>query len=339
MRIFGRLGLICACLFAAAGAQAVDVLRVLAWPGYADSDLLTAFERKHGVDVEVIEVGSDDELWERATAGARAFDVIALNTAELQRYIDAGQVLPLRMRNIPNTQLQVPRFQNASGIPGLMRGGHQYAVPYTYSEMGLIYNRRLVNEPPTSINALWDPRYRGKVLAYNGSSHNFTLAAQSLGLPDPFRLDAAQFTRTIHQLRALRDNVLHFYSRPEEVAESLRREEVAIVYANYGRQQLRQLERAGGFDVGYVIPREGALAWLDCWAVLRSAQDPALAEAFINHMLSPAVSNQLTVRQGLSNTLSEPRESGRIIWLEPVEDYARRALFWERILAGHRGGQ
>ncbi|WP_341677201.1 extracellular solute-binding protein [Niveibacterium sp. SC-1] len=339
MRCIGRLGLICACLFACAGVQAAEVLRVLAWPGYADHDLLVAFERKHGVEVEVLEVGSDDALWEQATAEARGYDVIALNTAELQRYVDAGLVQPLRMRNIPNAQQQAPRFQNANDIPGLVRAGRQYGVAYTYSEMGLIYNRRLVNEAPTSINALWDPRYRGKVLAYNGSSHNFTLAAQSLGLPDPFRLDAAQFARAIHQLRALRDNVLHFYSRPEEVVESLRNEEVAIVFANYGRQQLRQLERAGGLDVGYVIPREGAFAWLDCWAVLRSAQDPALAEAFINHMLSPAVSNQLPLRQGLSSTLSEPHDASRIIWLRPVEDYGKRALFWERILAGHRHAQ
>jgi putative spermidine/putrescine transport system substrate-binding protein len=43
-------------------AQAVPILRVLAWPGYADSDLVKVFEKKYGVRVEVSYVSSDDVL-------------------------------------------------------------------------------------------------------------------------------------------------------------------------------------------------------------------------------------------------------------------------------------
>ncbi len=52
--------------------------------------------------------------------------------------------------------------------------------------MGLIYNRRQFDAPPQSIAALWDARYRGKVLIYNSGSHNFSLAAQVLGKDSPF---------------------------------------------------------------------------------------------------------------------------------------------------------
>lgn len=327
-------------LLLASPAGAGETLRLLTWPGYADRDLVQAFEQRFNVSVDVTYVGSDDEMWERANSGkdGTPFDVIAANTAELQRYIDNGLVLPLRLRNIPNTHNQTARFRNLANIPGLTRKGEAYAIPYTYSAMGLIYNRKLVTKQPVSITALWDPKYRGKVLAYNGSSHNFSLAALALGFSDPFRLSQPQFSQAVARLRDLRDNVQGFYSKPEEVVELFRSKDIALVYANYGDQQVQMLEKAGA-DIGYVIPREGALAWLDCWAVMRGARDRNLAEAWINYTLTPAVSGQLPVRQGLASTLTSgsdtSRQEPKLIWLEPVEDYARRTLYWERLMSGY----
>ena len=42
-----------------------NVLRVLAWPGYADSDIVSAFETQFHVRVEVTLVDSDEALWTR----------------------------------------------------------------------------------------------------------------------------------------------------------------------------------------------------------------------------------------------------------------------------------
>jgi len=72
------------------------------------------------------------------------------------------------------------------------------------------------------------------------------------------------------------------------------------------------------------------------------ATQVALATEWINYMLDPSVSRELTRRQGLANTLEEPpalsgdAPAGAIVWLEPVEDEARRAQLWQRILSGDR---
>ena len=58
------------CLLALAGlalllpgaARAEAVLRVLAWPDYADPDFVAVFEKRHGVKVEITTVASDDVL-------------------------------------------------------------------------------------------------------------------------------------------------------------------------------------------------------------------------------------------------------------------------------------
>ncbi len=321
----------------ALAATPEKVLRVLSWPGYADGDVIRKFEQAQAVKVELSEVSSDAELWQRINRNDGGdFDVFAVNTAELQRYIDRELVRPVELQLIPNTRRQLPRFQKLAAIPGLTRHDRAYGIPYTYAEMGLIYDRGQFSSPPTSISELWNPRLRGKVLAYNGGSHNFSLAAQVSGLRSPFRIDEHQWKPMADKLIALRRNVLGFYALPDDATELFIRHRVALLFANYGMQQVQSL-RAAGADVDYVIPREGALAWLDCWVITRGAKDTALAHAWINHMLDADASTRLVSVQGLANTVEPPsgnRSDDRLLWLEPVEDIGRRETLWRRIYSG-----
>jgi putative spermidine/putrescine transport system substrate-binding protein len=341
-QLLRTLGFICLAAWMPPLIAASGTLRVLAWPGYADADLVKVFEQHTGSKVEVTVIDSDDAMWERINKNrAQDFDVFAVNTAELQRYIPEGLVVPINTAAIPNTTRQLPRFRDVSAIAGLVRQGQVYAVPYTYAEMGLIYDRKQVKEAPTSIQALWDPRYQGKVLLYNGSTHIFSLAAQSLGNTNPFKLESGQWPAAVDQLIALRRNAMGFYTEPEESVDLFRSKKAALMLANYGSQQV-QLLRAAGMDVGYVIPKEGALAWLDTWAITRGAKNVQLAMDWINYLLEPGPSQALQERQGLANTMSEsPNLSAqdRVIWLEPVEDVARRSQLWERIYSGDRASK
>lgn len=322
-------------------ARAAPVLRVLSWPGYADPDIVAVFEKRHGVKVEITTVASDEVLRSKlADPQGAGFDLVAANTAEIAHLVARQLLAPLPLNQIPNTQRQLPRFRNLRSIGGLLRGAEVFGMPYTYSEMGLIYDRQQFTEPPRSIGTLWDPRWRGRVLAFDGGSHGFSLAAMRRGLP-PFQIPESHFSDLARDLVALRRNLRSFYSLPEESVELFRKHRIAVMHANYGQQQLKQL-RDTGLDVGYVVPREGALAWLDCWAVNRRSAQLPLATEWINYMLEPSVSRTLTRRQGLANTLDEPpalsddAPTGPIVWLEPVEDEARRAQLWQRILSGDR---
>ncbi len=320
---------------------ATPVLRVLTWPGYADPDLVAVFEKRHAVRVEITTVGSDDVLRAKLTdPKGPGFDVVAANTVEIAQFVARQQLVPLKMDDIPNAARQLPRFRRLDAIAGLTQQGQVYAVPYTYSEMGLIYDRQQFNEPPESLSVLWNTRWQGRVLAFDGSSHGFALAAMRLGLP-PFRIADGQFPAVARSLVDLRRNLLSFYTLPEESLELFRRHRVAVMHANYGQQQLKQFQDAG-LDVGYVVPREGALAWLDCWAISSRSVQVGLATQWINYMLEPQVSRELTRRQGLANTLEEPAGlaggavQGPIVWLEPVEDADRRGRLWQRIVSGDR---
>ncbi|WP_439848937.1 hypothetical protein, partial [Staphylococcus pasteuri_A] len=64
-------------------------------------------------------------------------------------------------------------------------------------------------------------------------------------------------------------------------------------------------------------------------------QNRELAHQWINFTLEPWVSELLTERQGLANTIVQDTRSvaeDKIIWLERVEDNQRRTDYWENIL-------
>jgi putative spermidine/putrescine transport system substrate-binding protein len=320
-------------------SAAENVLRVLAWPGYADADVVKTFETRYHAKVEVTLVDSDEALWDKMHQGPQPqFDVLAANTAEIQRYAHANLLTPLDLASLPNTRRQLPRFRALSSIDGLTVHGNVYAIPFTYSTMGLIYDRKQVSVPPHSMNELWNPRYRGKVLDFNSAQHNFSFTALALGYPDPFKLNSAQIQTITRKLIDLRRNLLTYYNLPEEAAAFFVQRKAALMFGNYGTQQVELLRRAGA-DVGYVIPDEGVLAWLDCWSMTSAAANRPLALAWINYMLEPDVSRLLTKRQGLANTLTEAPEStgsSHILWLEPVEDIQKREALWGRIVSGDR---
>jgi putative spermidine/putrescine transport system substrate-binding protein len=77
---------------ASAVAEAKE-LRILAWEGYADPDWVEAFEKETGADVSVVFIGTDDEIWAKIKGSeGKDFDLFAVNTAQLQRYLDLGLV-------------------------------------------------------------------------------------------------------------------------------------------------------------------------------------------------------------------------------------------------------
>lgn len=328
------------CPLPLAHAAPPRTLRILTWPGYAEPEVVQAFEAEHNASVELTVVESDDALWQHMSASEGAgFDVLAINTAELQRCIQHDWVAPLAPTDLPNIQRQLPRFQRVQDIPGLVHGGRTMAIPFTYADMGLVYSRTHFPQGPQSVQALWDAQWRGRVLAHDGGVHNFSLAALALGLPSPFRLAERDWPQAVARLIALRRNVGGFYSHPDESLALFQRRQAVLMLANYGSQQLK-LFQAAGLDVGYAIPEEGALAWLDCWAITRAAAQPKLAAAWINHVLGKPASDLLVERQGLANTTSPTSyPQGKLLWLQPPENSDRRQRLWARILSGDRAAK
>src|SRR4029079_13424740 len=121
-------------------ALAAKELRVMAWQVYADDDWVKEFEQQTGATAKVLFIGTDDEIWAKIKGSeGKDFDVFAVNTAQLQRYIDGSLTTPLDLEKLPNQKNVLPRFQDLSQIKGVMRDGKVHAVPFCFDCIGLIY--------------------------------------------------------------------------------------------------------------------------------------------------------------------------------------------------------
>ena len=319
-----------------ASTASAEALRVLAWEGYADADWVKDFTKETGIDVNVVFIGSDDEIWAKIKGSeGKDFDVMAVNTAQLQRYIDAKLVTPWDLSAIPNQKEVLPRFRDLSQIKGETRDGQTYGIPFAFDSIGLIYDTDKVKPAPTSMSVLWDPKYKGKVLAYDNGEHNFSFTALTTGIADPFHLSAAQLDTVKAKLIDLKKNVLSFYTTADEAQQIYKNNDVALIWANYGQQQLKSLQKIGA-HVAYVNASEGALSWLDNWAMTSGVRDKAAAAKWVNFLLQKKISGALSDRQGFGNTVTpfaSAQEGDKLVWLETVEDPLKRSDLWNEIKA------
>jgi putative spermidine/putrescine transport system substrate-binding protein len=138
------------------------------------------------------------------------------------------------------------------------------------------------------------PKYKGKVLAYdNGDNFSFTRSRSASRIPS---ISPEQMQQVKAKLIDLKRNVLSFYTTADEALQIYKNNDVALIWANYGQQQMKAMKDAGA-HVAYINAKEGALAWLDTWAMTSGVRDKDLAEAWVNFVLQKKIGQQLSDRR------------------------------------------
>lgn len=313
-----------------------EQLNILSWSGYTDRDVVKIFEQKHLIDVNITYVNNDQQLRQYIESSDSEFDLVALNTSELQRYISLKAIRPLDIKKITNIKWLANRFTPIEDYPEIAVNKLTYGIPFTYSSMGIIYHKERVSSPPTSWAEFWSPENKHKILGYDGGTHNVSLAALYLQMPNPFSIPSDKEPVVANQLIKFRENAFTFYSSIEEATKLFNDYELSMMFANFGYQQLNSLLNTGA-DVDYVIPEEGALAWLDCWAIPVSSRQSELAYKWLNFSLEPWVQKLMVDRHGLQSPLLQfsPKTVHQgLIWLAPVENPEKREAMWNAIYSG-----
>jgi putative spermidine/putrescine transport system substrate-binding protein len=320
-----------------ATAQAKDTLRLLVWQGYADDDVVADFEKKYDADVQVVYLTSDDEMWTKLKGSDGAdYDLFSVATSGLDKFIDNGLVKPIDVSKIPNLSSQIAQFKDLTKVAGVTRDGKVYGIPFAYGSIGLIYDAKKISEAPTSWSVLWDPKYKGQVLLSDTSEVNVTMVAIALGFPNPFKLTPDQLAQVKQKLLDLRPNIASYYSSPEESIQVYEAGDVSLIFSPWGEQGLGMFKKAGHDNMAYAIPDEGAQGWIDAWAVTKGNKNEKLAYEWLDFVYQKQVSNLLSERYNLGNTITPSPTftyGSRLKWSEPVEDFTARNDLWNAVKA------
>ena len=149
-------------------------------------------QQETGTDVDVVFVGTDDEIWAKIKGSeGKDFDVLAVNTAQLQRYIDAGLVTPHDLDKLPNQKETCRAFATSprSGHDP-RRQGLRHSVRFRHRSASSTTPTK-VKSPPTSWE-VFSGRIQGPILVYDNGEHNFSFTALTMGIADPFHLSPSR---------------------------------------------------------------------------------------------------------------------------------------------------
>jgi putative spermidine/putrescine transport system substrate-binding protein len=162
---------------------------------------------------------------------------------------------------------------------GLRRPGNR-GLGFSVSHVGLMYNKNLVKDPPTSWTALWDPKWQGKVTFFDNNFMPLVLAARLNGggeqQVDPgFRL-WTEHARNIRALPTTNDALKNIVVTGEA--------QIAPWFAGIWKFWADE-----GAPLGFVNPKEGAVAFPLYLQIVKGStpEQIKVAEEIINELMTP----------------------------------------------------
>jgi spermidine/putrescine transport system substrate-binding protein len=273
-----------------------QTLYYFTWSDYVGPNIIEEFERQTGAKVVVDTFGSNEELLAKLQSGATGYDVAVPSDFMVAIMMKLSLLAELDLASIPNADLLLERLQHLPFDPG-----HRYSIPYLWGTVGIGYDSSVIAIPPDSWDALWDPRYKGRISMLNDQREVFGTALRSIGASINSREPAVieQAKRKLLQQKSL----VKAYTS-ENYDQLLASGEVMLAHGWGGAVARAAVHRP---SIRYVIPKEGGTIWSDCLVVLRSSRNKALAMRFVNYLLDRQVAAQTTNRLRFASSNREAK--------------------------------
>ena len=274
------------------------------WTEYIDPEILSMFEEECGVQVIYDTFSSNEDLLAKLQAGATGYDLIVPSDYMVTIMRQLGLLRELDHAHLPNLAHIGDTFANAPYDPGMT-----YSVPYQWGAIGLGYDLdALGGEAPDSLAAILDPEqaklHAGKLSMVNDGREVIGAALKYLGYSvnttDPVQLEEAK-----QVILAIKPYIAAFDS--DSYDDLLVSGDVVIGHGWNG-QYFQAIFENENRNLGFVIPKEGEVLYVDTMAIPATAPNPYTAEVLINYLLDPEIGAMLTnyTYYASPNTAAEP---------------------------------
>jgi len=281
-------------------AEATKELNVVNWSDYIAKDTVPTFEKRTGIHVQYDVVDSNETLEAKVLMGNSGFD-LAVPTARpfIERQIQAGAYQKLDKTKLSNLKNLNPMIMQKLAE---VDPGNQYAVPYMWGTTGIGINAKKVKAllgDKVSLDS-WDVIFKPenmKKLAGCGVAildAPTDLMAISLNYlhKDPHSQDPKDYTSD--EIKKLWQDIRPYiaYFHPSQYLNDLANGDICVAVGYSGdilQARNRAIDAKRGNDIQYIIPKEGAVIWIDALVMPKDADHVDNAHAFINYILEPEV--------------------------------------------------
>jgi spermidine/putrescine transport system substrate-binding protein len=285
-----------------------DTLRIYNWTTYIAEDIISNFEALCGVSVSYNTFEDEAEMVAALEAGNNeGYDLVIPIDSTMYLLMGRNLLLPLNQANIPNiANIDASYLQRATGFDPENR----FSVPYLWGTTGIGYHRGRVEaalgRPVTSWRDLFEAPPSVRVAWIDAERLMLGIALNMLGL-DQSSSNPADVEAAADYLVSHAQNLAIIAQ--DDGQDRLAAGEVDMVIEYSG--DVFQIISQFGDEYAYVVPVEGTVTDMTSLAIPVGAQNPALAEVFIDFLLDPQVSadianftvygtpNRIAVEEGL----------------------------------------
>ncbi len=264
-------------LIAATGCSSEEkqTLNVLNYDIYIDKSLISEFEKANNVTIKYDTYATPEEMYIKAKAGASNYDLIISSEYMIERMISEGMVNKLNYDNIPNYKYIDETFKNQPYDPN-----NEYAVPYFWGTLGILYNKNTVDASSNSWEMLWDKNHEKRIIMMDSQRDAFAAALKLLG----YSLNTVNEDE-LDEAKALlikqRPLVMAYITDGAPEIMIAEEADMALVWSGEAVSAMAENE-----NLDFVIPKEGSNIWIDAMFVPSTTKNQELAEKFIDFLCS-----------------------------------------------------
>jgi spermidine/putrescine transport system substrate-binding protein len=271
-------------------------LRLLTWADYAPADVVAAFKKETGIDVEVTLSNNEEMISKLRATGGAGFDLAEPSQDRIAGpQQEFGIYKPIDMTKIKTEQFIGPMLEATKVNTTL--DGKIYGLPHIWGTDGLVVNTKLAQM--RDYPDLCKPEYKGKTSMR--LKRPTLLAFAFASGKDPFALykDPKAYTALMDEmgktLIACKPIVKFYWDNKDQLLNAMRTQEiVGAMMWDTGGWKLND----DNPDIRYIAPRSGALGWIDTFALPAKGRNDAAAYAWINFNMRPEIAAKVAASAG-----------------------------------------
>jgi spermidine/putrescine transport system substrate-binding protein len=270
-------------LAVSATAAPTKNLNIYCWSEYIPQPIIDQFSKETGVKVSVENYASNEEMLSKLAAGGGEYDIIQPSEYVIEALVKEKVLHPLERSKIPNLKNIDPQFLNQPFDPG-----NKFSVPFMAGTVGIVVNTDLVKDDIRSYADVFKPENKGKIVVLDDAREIVTWALLANGL------NINQITdKSLNKIKPTLEQWLPLVKvyDSDSPKTALLNGDVAlgVVWGGEGAILANKNKK-----FRWVIPSEGTHLFIDSLAIPKTAKNVQNAEAFMNFILRPEISKQIS---------------------------------------------
>jgi spermidine/putrescine transport system substrate-binding protein len=316
-----------------------DELNFSNWPLYIDEDkptTLDKFEKRYGTKVKyttdipdnVTFFGKVRQIYARGDSGGRDLHVVTDWMAS--KMMQLGYVQRFDKSELPNVEANlIDSLRSPSFDPK-----REFAIPWQSGFATLLYRKDLVGGTPSSVNDIFDPKFKGKVTMLKEMRDTLGLVMLGMGA-DPSADGTEEALAAIEQVeKAQKDGQIRRFT-DNGYTRDLLKGDAAMVFGWSG--DAIQLQ-ANNPNIEVFLPPEGFMLFSDNIQIPVGAPHAYTAQKMIDFVYEPEIAagiaayvNYVTPVKGVQEILAktDPELAESPLIFPKAEDLERSYIFRE----------